>query len=279
MTKLKQERALEIVEANRNTIYHFPAGYPAISYYLKNDHLRNTLLKILLFLRDRYKIQDGKKHIIIDKQKYMFYVSNSRLSFQIRGSSGTGTSNRHINFLCAMGIFRKIPQTEETAIKANKNLKEKNPNLRYMNVFTFRELKQQELKRIEERSERLKHAGITAGNMSFNQLWYAVTDLQDIATEVYPDRRARQDYTETFLYRQFQLLRQCINTIIDSYGYATKELINDNLTLPKPQIDQLFKIFREHLKQEYQYKRPNKKEQERFNLPDQRFIYIRKGET
>lgn len=276
MTKLTQERASQTIEANRKILYHIPSGYPAIRYYLESGYLRDTLFAIYRFLRKQYTKQDGDNHIIIDRHRYEFFVDNRRLSFGIRNSSGTGTSNRHINFLCAMGIFRKIPQTEETAIQVNKNWKAGHPDKRYINVFSFREMTQQELDRIEKRSERLKHAGITAGNMSFNQLWLAITDLQDIATEVYPDRRTRQNYAETPLYRQFQLLRQCINVLIDSYGYATKELINDNLTLPKPQIDKLFRIFREHLKREYQYKRPNKKEQERFNLQKQQYIFIRK---
>ena len=61
-----------------------------------------------------------------------------------------------------MGIFLKIPQTEETAIQINKNWKAGHPDKRYINVFSFREMTQQELDRIEERSERLKHTGITA---------------------------------------------------------------------------------------------------------------------
>jgi len=275
MTKLSQERAREIIEANRRTLYHIPSGYPAISYYLEAGHLRDTLFAILRFLRRQYAKQDGNNHVVIDGHRYEFFIDNRRLSFGIRESSGTGTSNRHINFLCAMGIFRKIPQTEETAIKVNQNWKEKHPNKRYINVFSFRELKQQELERIERRSERLKTAGITAGNMSFNQLLFAIIDLQDIAREVYPDRSA-QDYTETALYRQFQALRRCINILIDSYGYASKSLILDNLTLSEPQIDKLFRIFRKHLKQEYRYKRPSQKEQERFDLQDQKFIFIRK---
>ena len=276
MSKLTQERAGEIIEANRKILYHIPSGYPAIRYYLESGYLRDTLFAIYRFLKRQYTKQDGNKHIIIDGHRYEFFVDNRRLSFGIRNSSGTGTSNRHINFLCAMGIFRKIPQTEETAIQVNRNWKAGHPDKRYINVFSFREMTQQELDRIEERSERLKHAGITAGNMSFNQLWFAITDLQDIATEVYPDRRTRQNYTETLIYRQFQLLRQCINVLIDSYGYATKELIKDNLTLPEPQIDKLFRIFRKQLQQLYQFRKPTKKQIEDYQLKGQNYIYLRR---
>ena len=127
MSKLTQERAGEIIEANIQTLYHLPSGYPGIDYYLgsghpKNEYLRNTVLKILQFLRSLYKNPDGDNHIIIDGHRYEFFVDNKRLSFRIRKSSGTGTSNRHINFLCAMGIFRKIPQTDDTAIEVNQNL-------------------------------------------------------------------------------------------------------------------------------------------------------------
>ena len=276
MSRLTQENAGKIIEANRKTLYHIPAGYPAIKSYLDSGYLRDTLLEIYTFLGKQARKQDGKNHIIIEGHRYEFFADNKRLSFGIRGSSGTGTSNRHINFLCAMGIFRKIPQTDETAIEVNKNWKAGHPDKRYINVFSFRRLKKQELKRIEERSGRLKRAGITAGNMSFKQLWLAITDLQDIAEDVYPDRRTQQDYTTMYEYSQFQALRRCIDLLIESYGYATKRLISDNLTFPEPEIDKLYRIFKKHLAQYYQYKRPNQRQMAQFNLQNQKFIFLRK---
>ena len=275
---LTQEKALQIIEANRKILYHIPSGYPTIRYYLGSGYLRETLLKILLFLRNLYRKQDGENHIIIEDEKYEFFIANTKLSFYVRKSSGTGTSNRHINFLCAMGVFHKTPQGKDFRLIVNENMKAKDPKKRDLNIYSLRELTQNNLTDIEKRSERLKRAGITAGNLSFNQLRFAIPDLLDIAKEVYPDRRTRKPVSEITEFRQYVSLKQCIDLLIDTYGYANKALIYDNLTLPEAQIDKIFRIFKKHLYQKYRYKRPCKTERKTFGLQDQRYIFLRKKE-
>ena len=281
MSKLSAERAIQILKQNRELIYHLPAGYPAINHYLGKGKLRETLLKILHFLQYLYESPDNKNHLIIDNHRYEFFLSATKLSFTVRGirhESGRSTANRHINLLCALGIFRKIQQTERNHLRINDNLREKNPNSRYLNVYSFRELDQAELEEIESRAERLKEAGITTGNMSFRQLQQAVIDLSDIAQAVYPER-AGQSYTEAKEYRQYQDLIGCIDLLIDSYGYASKALVKDNLTLPEQQIDKLFRLYKVHLKQRYRYKRPNREEQEHYQLQDSSYIFSRKEQA
>lgn len=272
-----QEKALQVIEANRKTLYHIPKRYKAINHYLDSGYLRKTLLQILLFLRDLYQIKDGYNHFIAVDGEYLFFVANKKLSYHVRGSSGTGTSNRHINLLCAMGFFRKVPQGKGFRLFINENMIEEYPEKRDLNIYSFKLLTQNELAYIEKRSERLKEAGVTAGNMSFKQLWFAIPDLQDIAKEVYPDRRTRKPVIETTDFQRYESLRQCINLLIDTYGYASKELIYDNLILSEAQIDSLFRIFGKRLQEAYRYKRPSKTEQEQFGLQDQRYIYLRRN--
>ena len=275
MTQLTQERALEIIKSNIQTVYHLPRGYWAVNHYLGAGGVRRTLLQILQFLRTLYEKQDGKNHIVIDEHRYEFFLHNNRLAYGIRGSSGTGTANRHINFLCALGIFRKINQTHKDRLKINDNFKAKKPDRREISVYSFRELTSQELQRIEERAERLYHAGITVGNISFNSLYLARNDLTDIAREVYP--KNAKSAPERKL-QEYLTLQQCIDMLIEQNGYATRQQINDNLTYTDQEITKLYKIFGKHLELQYSYHRPSKLEMQQYQLRNHKFIYTRKGE-
>lgn len=272
MTRLTQERALEIVNNNINTIYHIPHQYTAIRHYLGEGQVRRTLLQILRFLKNLYLAPDGENHIVIDQHRYEVFLSNSKLAYGIRKSSGTGTANRHLNLLCALGIFQKIPQNEENRLRVNDNFKRENPNLREINVFSFRELTDRELHRIEERAERLRVAGITAGNISFNSLYLAWNDLIDIAIEVFP-KNSRLSPDKKL--QEYMELQECLEMLIDQNGYATREQLSDNLPYTNQELKKLYGIFRKHLTI-YDYHRPTKDELTRYQLENNKFIYTRR---
>lgn len=274
MSRLTPERAVAIIDYNTNMLYHIPHKYKAVRYYLGASHVRRTLLKILRFLRDLYTIDDGQNHIIIDGHRYEFFLHSTRLAYGIRKSGSTATANRHINFLCAIGIFKKIPQVDGDRLRVNDNFKAISQSRREINVFSFFLLDDRRLEKIEERAQRLKYAGVTAGNVSYNKL--ALSGLEDIADEVYPyNNRTAPEKKLT----EYAELRQCIEMLIDAYGYAKRDQIRDNLTLKDAEIDRLFRIFKLYLSIDYNYHKPTRAEIQKYQLQDQKFIYTRRENT
>lgn len=265
MSKLTVERGQEIVQKNINTIYKLPEKYRYLTHYLSGD-LRTTLLNTLNFLKD--------KKIILDRHKYMFFLSDSLLTVRVRKKkSQTGTSNRHINLLCALGLFRKEFQSiyHDILIDVNRNFLENNSSKRPINVFSFRLLTEKELQRCEERANRLFAAGVTTGNISSNYL--ELNGLGDLAKEVYPknNRLAPEVKKE-----EFQELLELLERCIDVYGYCTVQMLKDNLLYPDQEFDQLRRIFKQRLAEEYNYKRPTREQMENWNLTDLKYIYTKK---
>ena len=273
MTRLSQERAAEIIESNIRTIYHIPAEYTAIRHYIGASELRRTLLKILQFLKKLYTTPDEDNHIIIDQHRYEFFLFNNKLAYGIRNSSGTATANRHMNLLCALGFFDKIPQREGNRLRVNDNFKAKNPNQREISVYSFRELTPRELQRIEERARRLQVADITVGNIGFVSLYLAWNDLSDIAIEVFP-KNAKSAPDKKL--REYMVLQQCLDLLIEQQGYATRKQVSDTLTYTDQELKRLYGIFRKHLSTLYDYHRPTKDELTRYQLKNKQFIYTRR---
>ena len=159
MSKLTVESAHEIAEYNINRIYHLPKKrYEAIHYFLDRGTLRRTLLNILNYIKD--------KQIIIDKHRYNFILDTDSLTHKVRRkASGRVTSNSHFNLLCCMGLLNKVYQNYERDIvlEANRRFIEETGSAIPINVFSFRRYTEEELDRIEERSQRLMQAGVTIG--------------------------------------------------------------------------------------------------------------------
>lgn len=265
MSKLTVGRGQEIVQKNINTIYKLPEKYRYLTHYLSGD-LRTTLLNTLNFLKD--------KKIILDRHKYMFFLSDSLLTVRVRKKkSQTGTSNRHINLLCALGLFRKEFQSiyHDALIDVNRNFLEDNFSKRPINVFSFRLLTEKELQRCEDRAKKLYTAGVTTGRMSFAYLM--INGLGDLAKEVYPKNNRLSPELKK---KEFKELLEVLEKCIDTYGYCTVQMLKDNLPYPDQEIDQLRRIFKQRLEEKYNYKRPTTEQIERWNLPDQKFVYTKK---
>lgn len=269
MSRLTIESGQEIAERNIERIYRFPKRYEITKEYLDryDGSLRTTLLSVLNYAKGL--------NLIIDKHRYEFIVDNDTLTYKVRRKSGgKATTNRHMNFLCALGFFKKVYQSKGNGniLKINLNFLREHPEMkRPISVFSFHAYTDKDLERIEDRAKRLKDAGITSGNISQNQL--ALNGLQDIAEEIYfandrtaPDRKAQEA----------AVLFVLIGELVDCYGYASKQMIYDNLLLENEEIDKLLRIYKLQLKELYKYASPTKEEMQRWDLKDRKYIYKQK---
>lgn len=266
MSKLTTKSRKNLIEYNRKIIYYVPRKYKYLNEYLKNSWLRDTLLKVYSFIAD--------KEMIIANHKYLFFADNTTLSYRIRNSSGTATTSRHMNLLCALGLFQKHRQSKNKGelIKINENFFKSKPYARRsINVYSVRKYTEKELKRIESRARRLYEAHITAGN--FSQSMLALNGLENIAIEVLPynDRMTPVQKLE-----EYKKLVAVLNYIVKQKDYALKEDVYNNLNLPDAEIDKLFKIFKNDISKDYCYKRPTKQQIKEFNLQSLKFIYTKR---
>lgn len=266
MSHLTIESGQEIVRKNLQTLYHLPKSYEAIHHYLDTGTLKQTLYKILNHIKD--------KQIIIDKHRYEFLLDTKQLTYRVRRKVGSdGTSNRHFNLLCCMGLINRIYQSpnKNILLDANREFLKKSQYSRPINVFSFREYTEKELQRIEERSERLMAAGVTIGCISANYL--SLNGCTDIANEVYfsNDRTAQ----ERKLAEAGDLL-SVMELLTDRDCYTTRETVKENLVIDDKELDRVFRIFKSQIEELYTYKPPTKEQIQRWNLKNRKYVYIRR---
>lgn len=266
MSHLTIESGQEIVKKNLQTLYHLPKSYEAIHHYLDTGTLKQTLYKILNYIKD--------KQIIIDKHRYEFLLDTKQLTYRVRKKVGSdGTSNRHFNLLCCMGLINRVYQSpnKDVLLDANREFLKKSQHSRPINVFSFREYTEKELQRIEERSERLMAAGVTIGCISANYL--SLNGCVDIANEVYfsNDRTA----PERKMAEVGDLL-SVMELLTDRDGYTTREAVKENLVINDKELDKVFRIFKSQIEELYTYKPPTKEQMQQWNLRSRKYIYIRK---
>ena len=268
MSKLTIESAHEIVEYNIYRIYHLPKKrYEAIHYFLDRGTLRRTLLNILNYIKD--------KQIIIDKHRYNFILDTDSLTHKVRRkASGRVTSNSHFNLLCCMGLLNKVYQNYERDIvlEANRRFIEETGSAIPINVFSFRRYTEQELDRIEHRSQRLMQAGVTIGNVTYNYL--CINGCKDIANEVYfSNNRAAPKKKR----REFETVLPVIKELVEQRGYATREEIQTHVTeITGAELVIVLRTFKAEILKEYDYRPPKKKEMEKWRLPNRKYIYTKR---
>lgn len=273
MSHLSKNSADDIIEYNRNIIYHMPKKYIHLDYYLNKGTLKRTLLKILSQIK-RFKT------VIIIEHKYCFFLDTNSLTHKVRKkASGRGTSNRHINLLCAIGLLHK---EDPEKLQINANIMRDNPNMTMpVSLYSFRRYTDQELQQCDERAEGLISAGVTIGNISQTVL---ATHLhtEDLAREVFPRNSATAPQRK---FREYDALVRVIEDLIDHQGYAYKSQVayrmNGSVEVAvnkMAEVERLFKIFRSDLDERYYYKRPTKQQIEKWGLTNQKYIYTRKNE-
>lgn len=268
MSKLSQENAKAIIQKNIEKIYHLPLKYTYLHQYLRNKYLRETLLKTYNFIK---KLDN----IVFYKHKYVFYTDTETLTHNIRKkNTGNDVSNRHINLLCCIGFISKQYQekdNEKYLTKINKRFLEETGRKRPINTFYFRLFTEKELERLEKRAEALAKAKITSGNISYNKL--ICSGLEDIANEVYFANNKQAPQKKI---REFEELLYIIELLINSQGYTTKAEIKDNCLLTDKEIDKLFSIFKEQLKERYCYRSPTKEQRNNWKLTSNKYIFTKK---
>lgn len=268
MSKLTIESAHEIVEYNINRIYHLPKKrYEAIHHFLGRGTLRRTLLNILNYIKD--------KQIIIDKHRYNFILDTDSLTHKVRRkASGRVTSNSHFNLLCCMGLLNKVYQNYERDIvlEANRRFIEGTGNAIPINVFSFRRYTEQELDRIEQRSQRLMRAGVTIGKVTYNYL--CINGCKDIADEVFfSNNRAAPGRKR----REFEIVLPVIKELVEQRGYATRTEIQSHVSeISADELASVLRTFKAEILKEYDYRPPKKKEMEKWRLPNRKYIYTKK---
>lgn len=272
MSHLSKNSADDIIEYNRNIIYHVPKAYTHLLYYLERGTLKKTLLKIL---------SQVKKFntVIIIEHKYCFFLDTDSLTHKVRKRSGRGTSNRHINLLCAIGLLHK---EDPEKLQINANIMKDNPNMTMpVSLYSFRRYTDQELQKCNERAEELMQAGVTIGNISQTVL-ATHPQTEDLAREVFPRNSATAPQRK---FREYDALVRVIEDLIDHQGYAYKSQVayrmNGSVEVAvnkMAEVERLFKIFRSDLDERYYYKRPTKQQIEKWGLTNQKYIYTRKNE-
>ena len=158
------ENGKEKVIEDINVIYHLPKGYKHIHKCLDDPKspVRKDLLDILNYLK--------KKDPIIYHQQYVYYLDTTSLTAKVRKKTTRGTSNRHFNFLCALGFFHKVPQTEDDMLYINLEMLIETGSRRPMNVITVPLYTDEVLDRIDQTAKLFIDSKVTPGNIS-NDKW------------------------------------------------------------------------------------------------------------
>lgn len=272
MSHLSKNSADDIIEYNKSIIYHIPKAYTHLGYYLNKGTLKKTLLKILSQIKKF-------NTVIIIEHKYCFFLDTNSLTHKVRKRSGRGTSNRHINLLCAIGLLHK---EDPEKLQINANIMKDNPNMTMpVSLYSFRRYTDQELQKCDERAEGLMQAGVTIGNISQTVL-ATHPQTEGIAREVFPRNSSTAPQRK---FREYDSLVKVIENLIDHQGYAYKSQVayrmhgSVEVTVNKmAEVERLFKIFRSDLSEKYYYKRPTKQQIEKWGLTNQKYIYTRKNE-
>lgn len=269
--KLLIEKGREIINRNIKKIYHLPKKYTYLNHFIGDDTpLRYTLLSIYQFIL-KHESMPFRYH-----KRYCFHAVTSTITTKARKRTkhwGMSTTNKHINFLCAMGLFRKEEQYEETneLTEINKNFLKKNKNKRPENVLSYEEYTNKKLEKCEALAKSLFNNGITAGNISRDKL--IENNCKTIAERVFYKNNKKTVIEKRSIYAEIEAI---IKQYIESYGYATKQNIYDNCRYSDCIIDTVLGIYKADLQKQYYYKRPTKIQMKEYGLTKPKFIYTRR---
>ena len=272
--------AKNILQYNRKRLYKLPKKFSELQAALKPELMEFLLDTIAFWLK--------KDCIAFGKHPMVYFLGTFQGTFGVRKKQTKGVTNRYINYLCALGLLKKLPQIvvfkyeqgRERKVYGKNNLSkvsinvlkyDKNLEKRGLNTFEVIKYTSEHLEECNCRAKKLLEQNITPGNISYNQL--AINGLEDIAKEVYLEER---DGAVEKKEREYKLLLECIEFLIEQNGYATKEDIFVNWELKDTEIKKLFVIFKNSLWQRYTYKRPTAEQKQQFSLENDNWIITRK---
>lgn len=256
----KPENAKKIIQDNIYTLYHLnDKKYMYLTLMLKD--IKKELLQILHFLENIDPI--------IYKQAYVWYLDNNALTKKIRKKTTKDTSNKHLNYLCALGVIRKRIDGAEVGINREFMLETDRKN--HMNIITVYRYTEKQLDQIEQRAKQLHDNRVTQGNISFNKLM--ANNCENLAHEIYyrnSDKSIRKKDKE------YSKLIEKIEKLINEKGYTTKADVYKATDLSDKEINKLFVIYKSRLWQQYTYKPPTRHDTQTFKLKNRKWIIKRK---
>lgn len=276
-TKKKIERNKKIITHNRKVVYSLnrkKKQYPYLNKLFTGE-VRKLYLKVMKFIVG--------KNTNNENFRIKIHLSTSQI-IDLRKKGSESTANHYINFLCAMGFLRKIPQdrlpdklkkygfeprltkTNRTFLKKKKLECPENPYFEPINVFEIFKLTDERLAKIEQRCRVLDEHKITKGNVS--KVTLEARGLYNIAEEVlettvskYPKRLEQYQQIKAFLMHE-----------IDGKGYATMKDIYDNVIIVSDRernesvIKKVLSQLREDFNKDFKYSAPTADEKERYGL-------------
>lgn len=244
-----------------NVIYHLPKGYKHIHKCLDDPKspVRKDLLDILNYLK--------KKDPIIYHQMYVYYLDTTSLTTKVRKKTTRGTSNRHFNFLCALGFFQKIPQTEEDMLYVNLEMLIETGNRRPMNVITVPLFTSDVLEQIEKTAKLFVDQKVTPGNICNDKLKAA--GLSGIAKKIFP-ANSKKSYLDKL--DQKQKLEKVLKNAMHTKGYIYMDQVAGEMDLPEKEVKKIWNTFKSDLEERYRYGATTAVQSKKFNIPTKKWV-------
>lgn len=279
----RNKQARTILEFNRKKLYKIAKKKFRYLDECLDEYVKDFLLDIIAYWLKKDCIAYGSHPLV-------YFLGTAKATYVVRKKSSTDVTSRYLNYLCALGLLKKLPQNVDYTLPGkpcrrrymrkqqitivNRNMMRfKSFTINPINTFEVFKYTTEELEACNERAKRLLSAKITRGNISYNQL--AINGLQDIAEEIYLENR---DLTVEKKEREYEYLNQCIDLLLDTKGYTTKQDIYNHCysCIEEKELDKLFKIYKNDLWKDKSYKRPSKAEKAEYGLQDDTWIIKRK---
>lgn len=255
------ENGKEKIIEDINVIYHLPKGYKHIHKCLDDPKspVRKDLLDILNYLK--------KKDPIIYHQMYVYYLDNTSLTVKVRRKTTRGTSNRHFNFLCALGFFNKVPQTEEDMLYINLEMLIETGNRRPMNVITVPLYTDEVLGRIDQTAKLFIDSKVTPGNISNDKL--KAVGLTDLAKRIFPVN-SKKSYLDKL--EQKKQLEKIIKTAMQTKGYIYMKQVAGEMNLSEKEVKKIWNTFKSDMEDRYRYGATTAVQAKKFNIPTKKWV-------
>lgn len=255
------ENGKEKVIEDINVIYHLPKGYKHIHKCLDDPKspVRKDLLDILNYLK--------KKDPIIYHQQYVYYLDTTSLTAKVRKKTTRGTSNRHFNFLCALGFFHKVPQTEDDMLYINLEMLIETGSRRPMNVITVPLYTDEVLDRIDQTAKLFIDSKVTPGNISNDKL--KAVGLTDLAKRIFPVN-SKKSYLNKL--EQKKQLEKIIKTAMQTKGYIYMKQVAGEMNLSEKEVKKIWNTFKSDLEDRYRYGATTAVQAKKFNIPAKKWV-------
>ena len=254
----------EIIERNTKRLYRIPRKYKYLTKLFQGE-IRSLYFGVMQHIKDMelYRV-NGKE---------CFHLTTSEI-IKIRGRGSQDTANHYMNYLCAMGLIRKLSQRNGNLTKVNeKFLKGKEKTVAPINTFYFYAFdpKGERLEEIDARCRDLVVHGVTQANISKDSL--ILHGLSSIAEELYGNVDSALGWKNNSYCKVCNFLSEKIQ----EKGYATKQDLYDGLTVNqdanRSAIDKILRQYRDMIREDFRYQRPTKAMKEQYHLTSDSWIF------